>query len=853
MIKSIEEGRKEDGNRSIADKILKRLYDLEKTIETNHGRWAWELLQNAKDSVADEENRKVSIKLELSSGNITFKHNGRRFTEKDVRGIINQISSKEIEEDEENKTTGKFGTGFLTTHILSKVIEIKGILETVDSRFYKFEFPLDREGKTTKQLIPKIENAWTSFHNSATEISGDYNGNRFNTSFSYKLDSDFQQEIAEKGINEFSKLIPYVLTFIPIIEKVRIIDNVKGQDIQYKTSQHSDFLEPITCIERTVDGEIDNIFILNTSNDRVSIATEVEKIENGYEIKDISTIPKLFCDFPLIGSEHFNFPMIINSFFFNPLTERDGIWLKGDIDSEVIENKELILDALELYKELINEISVNNFFHFFNITNTKVPSVSEKYIDTSWYISQIQKPLRSFIKQAKIVEIEGKSVDKNAIGELWFPDSSFPKEIQEKIWKYNYDLFPSSVCKKDHFYNWNKVSWSGWQELDYEQLVNDIKELKSIEKLSESLDKNELDAFDWYNSLCSFLLEDDVNLGLFERNEIIPNQNGNFKKKNKLYIDKIKDKELVDILELLGEDWKEILLHENVSFGRYHVKNKSDIATAITDKLKKPSYKDEDLIKAISLLSEWFEFKNKEAKELFTELYRRRAELFMNTIEDKESLYKVMRSKTNLAKLSEVAQALENNPALIADVKMSREIDSLLSEFDLDNISELRKLLLSSKSIDITTSKTEITPDILVSLGVTSIEELEEALQDKDLSAIFKHTSTPNVDMFLKAQRLISRAKSNIIRHLKTLPQYDCSEMEELATTVIGGIKKDGLEIHIVVRPSDNGEVIVYYSSEKDTLDYENAELWIENGVDTPRHLTLGKILKTTGINKIPV
>jgi hypothetical protein len=36
---------------------------------------------------------------------------------------------------------------------------------------------------------------------------------------------------------------------------------------------------------------------------------------------------------------------------------------------------------------------------------------------------------------------------------------------------------------------------------------------------------------------------------------------------------------------------------------------------------------------------------------------------------------------------------------------------------------------------------------------------------------------------------------------------------------VIGGIKKDGLPIYIVVRPSDNGEVIIYYSSEKDALE----------------------------------
>lgn len=30
MIQSIEDGRKQDGNRSIADKIIKRLHDLEK-------------------------------------------------------------------------------------------------------------------------------------------------------------------------------------------------------------------------------------------------------------------------------------------------------------------------------------------------------------------------------------------------------------------------------------------------------------------------------------------------------------------------------------------------------------------------------------------------------------------------------------------------------------------------------------------------------------------------------------------------------------------------------------------------------------------------------------------------------
>ncbi len=112
MIESIEQGRQEDGNRAIADKIIKRLHDLEQTVENNQGRWAWELLQNAKDSIAEEDNRKVSVLIELNNETVEFSHNGTHFTELDIRGLINQISSKEAEEGQQTKKVGRFGTGF---------------------------------------------------------------------------------------------------------------------------------------------------------------------------------------------------------------------------------------------------------------------------------------------------------------------------------------------------------------------------------------------------------------------------------------------------------------------------------------------------------------------------------------------------------------------------------------------------------------------------------------------------------------------------------------------------------------------------------------------------------------------
>lgn len=849
MIQSIEEGRKEDGNRSIADKIIKRLNDLEKTSKNNNGRWAWELLQNAKDSVADCENRTVAIQIEIDDDKVVFRHNGRCFTEKEIRGLINQISSKEVDEGAESNKTGKFGTGFLTTHLLSKVIFIRGIVETKEHEFYKFNFQLDRDGKTTEQLVPKIEKAWEQFQASVQTINSNYDETRFNTSFCYPLRTKEQKDIAQIGINEFTKLIPYVLAFIPSIESIEIIDNVDLGDIKFTNSQDrtEKLIVPITKKENNET----NIFILYMASDRVAIAIEVEKIDDDFYIKNIKDIPKLFCNFPLIGTENFYFPVIVNSLLFSPKTERDGIWLNEDTNKEILENKALLEEAVGLYKNLVNQISNKKFHNFFNISVTQLPSTDEKYFDKKWYEEKIQTPLRNFISKSKIVELKDNEKRKS-INELWFPLKSYFDETQEKIWQFTSDLYPDFVCKKDHLHDWCEVSWGDWNKQNYEKLITDVAKQKDIKTLSLSLNKTNSDAFDWLNSLYGFILEDEKNLSLIGKYPIYPNKNEVLKLKSHLYIDNIQDDDLILILHLLGEDWKDILLHDKINLNNHQEKGKEDIAFKITDRQKKiqSKDKDEDYIKAISLLSEWFENHKEKANELFSELHRKRAELFMDTIEDKESLYKIMRSNTELSKLSKVAQALDSNPLLMDNIKKANDLTALFEEFGVNDVIELRQLFNQSQNKG---HKIEITQEVLASLGVKSADELEEILKDKDIASKFTHTSTPNVEMFLFAESLIDRAKKRIINHIQTLEKYDCDEMDEVSTTVIGGIKKEGVELSIVVRPSDYGKVIIYHGAEKDILDYNYAELWIDNGRDTPKHLTLGKILKNTGINKIPV
>ena len=106
--------------------------------------------------------------------------------------------------------------------------------------------------------------------------------------------------------------------------------------------------------------------------------------------------------------------------------------------------------------------------------------------------------------------------------------------------------------------------------------------------------------------------------------------------------------------------------------------------------------------------------------------------------------------------------------------------------------------------------------------------------------------------MFVYAQSLIARAKEAILAHLGTLENYDVTGAEETAPTVLAGIVKDGRDLTVVARPAYDGEVIIYYGSERDVLDFEDSELWVDDGVQ-PQRVTLGHLLKTTQIRRFPV
>ncbi|KJR44198.1 hypothetical protein UF75_5419 [Desulfosporosinus sp. I2] len=136
---------------------------------------------------------------------------------------------------------------------------------------------------------------------------------------------------------------------------------------------------------------------------------------------------------------------------------------------------------------------------------------------------------------------------------------------------------------------------------------------------------------------------------------------------------------------------------------------------------------------------------------------------------------------------------------------------------------------------------------------INSFADIETAINEKKISPEFFHLSRPDYGRLKYIQQRIPRAVTNVIEHLKELPEYDCSHFYKIAESIIGGITKNGNEITVVARPSDNDEVLIFYTSEFDVLEYVDAELWYEDGINIPKQITLGQLLKKTGINRIPI
>ncbi|PKU51245.1 MULTISPECIES: ATP-binding protein [Lysinibacillus] len=570
-VDKIYEADKKAINHQFATKILYLMDDLRLNAnEKNSRRWIWELLQNAKD--VSYENNKVSVRINLDKTKkiLEFSHNGKPFTSENITFLLKQVSTKERTKNGENKETGKFGTGFLTTHLLSEIVVINGILKEPDEPYKQVEIKLDRSGRDIDTIIKSVEASFSQLKKIDTSPSvEDFNPNKLNTVFTYDLD-ERGIEIAEQGLEDLLNNIIFTLTLLPEIKSIYIENLNTKFELEREVIKLSENIAINTVIEQTGDKR-NEYKILTIAKHNVTLALQIEEIQNKIFIKEIkNTIPKLFCHFPLIGTESFPFPFIINSPYFNPTDPRNGVYLKDSNEEKIIENVTIMSIALELYCDLLNYASKHNWGKMYLFASSINSSIHEDWLSNEWLKKNITDPIKNKLLNTPIVDtLKGDRIsilDEIGKTKVWFPSHNNLK-IRSKIWEISSCWIPEKLPVQEEIDNWYQVMWSDKYNLTLKVLTSSLQERKNIDYLASEL--IDIAAFDWINLYFEILNEEGkfINEIIGDKFAVIPNQKGHFKKRTELNYDEEIDEELKNVLDILGEDYRERLLNRKIHVG----------------------------------------------------------------------------------------------------------------------------------------------------------------------------------------------------------------------------------------------------------------------------------------------
>ncbi|OQW90690.1 MAG: hypothetical protein BWK78_06405 [Thiotrichaceae bacterium IS1] len=557
--------------------------------DTAKRRWIWELLQNAKDVCYNDKPVSIEVIFEQQdeTGIVEFKHNGKPFSTDNVTFLIEQISTKDRSEKdgEQPKTTGKFGTGFLTTHLLSEKVEVSGIVEEPELEPRKFDLLLDRSGRTVEEIISSVNTSMSSLRSLDSNPVVEYKSTDFNTTFRYHLDRK-GIEVANRGIDDLHSALPFTLAFLPAIKSVTVTSN--DETISYQrldqTQEVGRGIQLITIEITASDSETITIALL--THQKTSIAVEVGQHDQQISLKPFNPdTPRLFCDFPLIGTENFSFPVAINNPFFHPNEPRSGIYLIDKDDHKIQANKQFMQEAIELYHNLLTYASQNNWQDLYVLASIFVPE-SKDWLSKEWFKNSVLKPIQDKLLVTLIVDTVSHGRIAIADNPQLFPYHQEEK-IRGEIWKLYRMAGVFKLPVEQHIHDWYEITQYGYNKhrLTLEDITAWIAEQKTVPALAKALGKNEGEAIQWLTQYYQLINQDESALTLINQDKsVIPNQNNEFCPKSKLFIDKGIEEELKNALKLLGEDWRNQLLRNGVYTGdniRYFSKSQKDIIEQI--------------------------------------------------------------------------------------------------------------------------------------------------------------------------------------------------------------------------------------------------------------------------------
>lgn len=542
-----------------AQDIYNELEKLKNLATIHKRRWIWELCQNAVDSAES----KVAIEVELREQAVIFRHNGHPFTEAEIAHLIYHGSTKRGE----GGKLGRWGTGFLTTHLLSRVTKVTGI--AWDG--LGFYFTLDRSGGSAADIKQSLEKSWNEFQKSHASGYVPMVKAGFTTDYEYPLDQA-SVSVARTGIEDLRKIAPYVLALNDEIERIALVtENGEETFVKSASVPAADGIYVVQVENKGVTklGQGDHWRIVVVKDNALTIGAALVERDGSLRFADCSGIPKLFVAFPLYTTEDFSFPLIINCREFVPTPDRDGVFLAGEETEANLQNMAHVSRAISLIPRLVSCAVDKGWLDVHLLVRFSEPP-PRNWLDTKWY----RELLRSVVPQ--LMELQ---VVYNSKGKLICPKDAFipvPGDLDE-LWNLAAYLYEDKLPSKDLCSAWAGIL-GGWaalldkkpeefeQSLTVHKLGEMVSSAGSLSALGAKLKNGEataIKAIDWLNRFLQLLFATKQQQ-LLDNLSLLPDQNGVFKKRKELRADQGIDEALKDVTRTLGRDVRGRLLDSQI-------------------------------------------------------------------------------------------------------------------------------------------------------------------------------------------------------------------------------------------------------------------------------------------------
>lgn len=306
-------------------------------------RWPFELTQNAHDPGARKGKSGVDIDLAFDGHTVLYEHDGNPFTMQDLAALLSGGSSKDFESTE---TTGRFGTGFLITHVLSPEISFTGVI-AAEGGSEEVSILLDRAGdeedifKNTLHCYQAIEAA-----SKLPSLDG-----RKTARFQYQTDNP---QAARIGVEAFCSTLPYLYGTCEHLGTVRL-RNEAGISWRFvpEAAAEREFMGLHLRVRRFTLTEGDGVprilsaVRLRRRHDSLSSLVAVtEDAGERWRLRVLPDgFPRIFCRFPVSASDFLPINAVIDG-RFDLRQERDRVLMKES-------DKEQIAEALGLLPTLV--------------------------------------------------------------------------------------------------------------------------------------------------------------------------------------------------------------------------------------------------------------------------------------------------------------------------------------------------------------------------------------------------------------------------------------------------------------------------------------------------------------------